>query len=160
MWPWTRSSISTRLRAQRKFACNASPPRTRSNSPVKMHRQKVNTCEWNAKETTRSKSRRRWTRTNKPMRAVRASTSESENMDLPRQSKQRSSEKKSNQGQSEKARPPSLFECIPKTDTFLSYLCFRNTSVKVNLHDFKKWGHRISFINIFVISHIAVVFLV
>ena len=125
-----------RPRAQRKFASNASPPSSRSDSPVKMHKQKVHKGS-PAKRQTRVKEKQSTCE-----RAVRASTSstsdltELSGLDKENHRKRRSEALSKNA--SKNYRASSLFNSVPKTDTFLDYLCFRNTSVKIELKDCMK----------------------
>nr|XP_002130388.1 uncharacterized protein LOC100177519 [Ciona intestinalis] len=119
------SSPSSRLRAQRKFASNASPPQTRSNSPVKMHRQKQ-TVAWNSTKEKKQKLISThpelvgFAKSSKTVTQVETKVVRNGNT----RSKIRNTRK-----------PKSVFNGVPKTDAFLSYLCFRNTSLKRNLFD-------------------------
>ena len=128
--PEETTSLS-RLRAQRKFAANSSPLSSRSNSPVKMHKQKANSM---SKAQTRSKEKQSIRE-----RAVRASTSSvsdiTELNSHDKESYKQHKSTKTSQSINKNYPTSSLFNGIPKTDTFLDYLCFRNTTVKIELHD-------------------------
>nr|CAB3261900.1 uncharacterized protein LOC100177519 [Phallusia mammillata] len=125
-----------RVRAQRKFASNCSPPRTRSNSPVKMHRQKQSVLSDGkdeapkARRSLRNMSSGSASQSNY-VRPVRALSSESDphNPSDVLQTNGETGLRRSNR----KSLPTSVFNMVPKTDKFLSYLCFRNTSIKFDL---------------------------
>ena len=124
---------SSRVRAQRKFAANSSPSSSRGNSPVKMHRQKIHHDATNKKSGSRKEKQ--------STRAVRASSTStlSDIVEVANQDKKQT--RKRHQDVSHdisKNYSSSLFKGVPKTDIFLDYLCFRNTTVKVNLHDCMK----------------------
>ena len=124
------STLASRVRAQRKFASNASPTSSASNSPVKMHKRKVNPANFPRKHRHKQKN-------SASERAVRASTSSI--TDIVEMNVDKSNRKKQSAVRSLKSdnrkHGSLIFEGLPKTDAFLDYLCFRNTTVKVELHD-------------------------
>ena len=123
---------STRLRAQRKFAANASPPSSRSYSPVKMHKQKVHRGSPTKRQIKEKQSTRE--------RAMRASTSDTAELNCHDNKENNRKRKSANLSKSATKCYPSssLFKSVPKTDAFLDYLCFRNTTLKVELQDCMK----------------------
>lgn len=129
------SLSSLRVRAQRKFASNSSPPSSRGNSPVKMHKQK-NYNESSGKKTTKQKEKQ-----STRERAVRASSTStlSDVVETASQNKKRKRKRRFNFNRDfNKNYTSSLFKEVPRTDAFLDFLCFRNTTVKVELHDCMK----------------------
>jgi len=113
-----------KIRAQRKFASNPSPSKSRSCSPVKMHRNKPST-NWNGRRVTRQKR-------NMP-RALRACSSEGDDQSLVTEHHAKKGCTSSEKCGSSKSYPQSVFRADVKTDTFLSYLCFRNSHMKFEI---------------------------
>jgi len=122
---------AARLRAQRKFACNAFLPH-RSESPVKMNKQKLTDPTWEKpgsdgkrRRSLRDRSRLFPVSTNQD-----SSTAVKSVVTRTRNSKSR--EYKLGKTQSQ------VFEKKPDADLFLNYLCFRNTTVHVELYPKRK----------------------
>lgn len=128
---------TARLRAQRKFACNAYLAH-RSESPVKMNKQKLVDPSWGRHDPDNKKRRslRDRSRLFPPSNSNSFEKGDDESVS-GKNLKGKNMGRKHGRSKSHQTLAP-VFEKTPDADVFLDYLCFRNTTVQVDLYPKRK----------------------